>query len=109
MSKSRLRTKSLGLDLFHPLVKEWFLENLGEPTAAQRDVWPAIARGENALLLAPRAPAKPWPPSWSRSIAWHLAQRPRRPNQRPCQSRPLLAERRNVLVGPRQCQRQRQR
>jgi ATP-dependent Lhr-like helicase len=58
MTQRRSRSESTGLELFHPLVKEWFLQNLGPPTNAQREVWPAIARGENALLLAPTGSGK---------------------------------------------------
>ena len=34
------------LDGFHPLVRDWFIETLGEPSAPQREGWPAIASGE---------------------------------------------------------------
>ncbi|HYD52779.1 MAG TPA: DEAD/DEAH box helicase, partial [Gemmatimonadaceae bacterium] len=43
---------------FHPLVATWFRETLGEPSAPQREGWPAIARGENVLLLAPTGTGK---------------------------------------------------
>ena len=38
---------------FHPLVRSWFTETLGEPTAPQRAGWPAIASGADTLILAP--------------------------------------------------------
>ena len=46
------------LDLFHPTVQTWFLQDLGEPTQAQLEAWPAIARGEHTLLLAPTGSGK---------------------------------------------------
>src|SRR5262245_17081737 len=46
------------LDLFLPPVREWFRNTLGEPTAAQRLGWPAIASGQNTLILAPTGSGK---------------------------------------------------
>src|SRR6266436_1342136 len=46
------------LDLFLPPVREWFRAALGEPTAAQRQGWPAIAAGQNTLILAPTGSGK---------------------------------------------------
>ncbi len=46
------------LALFLPPVERWFRAALGEPTAAQRLGWPAIARGENTLILAPTGSGK---------------------------------------------------
>src|ERR1700674_2922419 len=46
------------LDLFMPSVREWFRNALGEPTAAQRQGWPAIAAGQNTLILAPTGSGK---------------------------------------------------
>src|SRR3954465_3774899 len=43
---------------FHPLVRGWFTETLGEPSAPQRAGWPAIASGEDALILAPTGTGK---------------------------------------------------
>jgi ATP-dependent Lhr-like helicase len=44
--------------LFHPATRQWFRSALGEPTPAQVLAWPAIARGENTLLLAPTGTGK---------------------------------------------------
>jgi ATP-dependent Lhr-like helicase len=38
---------------FHPIVRAWFREALGEPSAPQREGWPAIASGASTLILAP--------------------------------------------------------
>src|SRR5471032_3109240 len=46
------------LALFLPPVREWFRRELGEPTAAQRQGWPAIAAGQNTLILAPTGSGK---------------------------------------------------
>src|SRR5690242_18377959 len=43
---------------FHPLVRTWFVETLGEPSAPQRTGWPAIAAGSDTLILAPTGTGK---------------------------------------------------
>ncbi len=43
---------------FHPLVRQWFTDAFGSPTAAQARGWPPIARGESVLLLAPTGSGK---------------------------------------------------
>ena len=43
---------------FHPLVRAWFTETLGEPSAPQRAGWPAIASGDDTLILAPTGTGK---------------------------------------------------
>src|SRR5215204_5949803 len=43
---------------FHPLVRRWFTETLGTPSAPQQRGWPAIASGDNALILAPTGTGK---------------------------------------------------
>lgn len=46
------------LDLFHPLVQEWFRREIGEPSPPQQEGWPAIARGESVLITAPTGAGK---------------------------------------------------
>ena len=46
------------LDLFQPAVSDWFRTTLGQPTPAQALGWPAIARGDSTLLLAPTGSGK---------------------------------------------------
>ena len=46
------------LDAFHPAVREWFTSAFPSPTTPQRLGWPAIARGESTLLLAPTGSGK---------------------------------------------------
>jgi ATP-dependent Lhr-like helicase len=43
---------------FHPLVREWFSTELGEPTTAQRRGWESIASGRHTLIAAPTGSGK---------------------------------------------------
>ena len=43
---------------FTPQVRDWFARAFSEPTEAQRQAWPAIARGEDVLLSAPTGSGK---------------------------------------------------
>jgi ATP-dependent Lhr-like helicase len=49
---------SPALKPFHPVVRAWFRETLGEPSAPQREGWPAIASGAHTLILAPTGTGK---------------------------------------------------
>ena len=42
----------------HPLVREWFLNNIGSPTAPQRSGWPYILEGASVLICAPTGSGK---------------------------------------------------
>ncbi len=46
------------LDLFHPVTAEWFRAVFEGPTQPQHEGWPAIARGESTLILAPTGTGK---------------------------------------------------
>jgi ATP-dependent Lhr-like helicase len=46
------------LACFHPVTADWFRAVFDAPTAPQRMGWPAIARGESALILAPTGTGK---------------------------------------------------
>lgn len=46
------------LDLFHPLIKDWFLRAQGSPTEIQALSWPVIAAGEHLLMSAPTGSGK---------------------------------------------------
>jgi len=46
------------LGLFHSITAQWFRETFGGPTAPQVEGWPAIARGESTLILAPTGTGK---------------------------------------------------
>ena len=46
------------LESFTPQVRDWFLRAFEQPTAAQEQAWPAIARGDDVLLSAPTGSGK---------------------------------------------------
>ena len=46
------------LALFHPVTAAWFKAVFEGPTAPQIEGWPAIARGESTLILAPTGTGK---------------------------------------------------
>ena len=48
----------MSLQDFHPYVRGWFLDRFKEPTAAQAQGWPAIARGRHTLIAAPTGSGK---------------------------------------------------
>ena len=47
-----------GLDLFHAPVQDWFSAVFEKPTRPQILGWPAIARGDSTLILAPTGTGK---------------------------------------------------
>ena len=52
------RSSSDPLALFHPAVRAWFQSVFDAPTRPQTIGWPAIARGESTLILAPTGSGK---------------------------------------------------
>lgn len=48
----------MSLSSFHPVVRAWFTERFGAPSPPQALGWPAIARGEHTLILAPTGSGK---------------------------------------------------
>ena len=46
------------LSVFHPAVADWFRASFDAPTPPQTGGWPAIARGESTLILAPTGSGK---------------------------------------------------
>ncbi len=46
------------LGLFHPITEQWFRAVFEAPTLPQVEGWPAIARGESTLILAPTGTGK---------------------------------------------------
>jgi ATP-dependent Lhr-like helicase len=46
------------LGLFHPITAKWFRAVFDAPTPPQVEGWPAIARGESTLILAPTGTGK---------------------------------------------------
>jgi ATP-dependent helicase Lhr and Lhr-like helicase len=43
---------------FHPIVRAWFRDTLGAPSAPQREGWPTISTGAHTLILAPTGTGK---------------------------------------------------
>ena len=58
MSAASTTAPQEALELFHPLVRRWFAERVGEPTDVQADTWPRIAAGEHLLVTAPTGSGK---------------------------------------------------
>lgn len=52
------KTQQDSLSFAHPLVREWFLTKLGEPTEPQKMGWPAILAEEPTLISAPTGSGK---------------------------------------------------
>src|SRR6516164_4735084 len=46
------------LELFHPVTAAWFRAVFEGPTPPQVEGWPAIARGDSTLILAPTGTGK---------------------------------------------------
>src|SRR5215475_4965873 len=55
---SAARSMHAELALFHPAVREWFAAAFPAPTRPQTLGWPAIARGDSTLILAPTGTGK---------------------------------------------------
>ncbi len=51
-------SESTPLQVFHPVIQDWFTTQLGEPTDVQRASWPAIQSGRHALISAPTGSGK---------------------------------------------------
>ena len=46
------------LQPFHPIIRDWFRAELGEPSEPQARAWPEIACGNNVLIVAPTGAGK---------------------------------------------------
>src|SRR5437762_2205608 len=58
MPRVSARANSDPLALFHAPVREWFTRSFAAATRPQEIGWPAIARGESTLILAPTGSGK---------------------------------------------------
>ncbi len=54
----RAKMSAMTLSRFHPLIAEWFLTQVGQPTDVQQQAWPAIQSGADALIAAPTGSGK---------------------------------------------------
>lgn len=57
-SASNAHDASQVLELFHPVTARWFTTVFENPTPPQVQGWPAIARGDSTLILAPTGTGK---------------------------------------------------
>ncbi|HEX3600024.1 MAG TPA: DEAD/DEAH box helicase, partial [Lacipirellulaceae bacterium] len=48
----------MSLDLFHPIISEWFAGRFRAPSDVQAQSWPAIVAGKHALVAAPTGSGK---------------------------------------------------
>jgi len=48
----------MAFSVFHPLVREWFSAEVGQPTPAQLRVWESVAAGRHTLIAAPTGSGK---------------------------------------------------
>jgi ATP-dependent Lhr-like helicase len=89
------------LDLFSPPVADWFRETFGRPTPPQAQGWPAIARGENALILSPTGSGKTLTAFlWSLDALFRELQVTPEPEGRPTKHDPYVPGVRVVYVSP---------
>src|SRR4051812_37641818 len=58
MAASALPAPLDALAGFHPVVREWFEQTLGEPSAPQVQGWPRILEGGDLLIAAPTGSGK---------------------------------------------------
>src|SRR5262245_16211525 len=55
---SALTAGHMSLDIFHPLIRQWFSSRFGQPTEPQIRGWPEIAAGKHTLIAAPTGSGK---------------------------------------------------
>jgi len=48
----------MSLELFHPVIQQWFQSRFAAPTEPQQRAWPHLARGEDVLIAAPTGSGK---------------------------------------------------
>src|SRR6516165_12203757 len=46
------------LEIFHPLIRQWFQDHFSRPTEAQRLGWPSILNRQDTLIAAPTGSGK---------------------------------------------------
>jgi len=53
-----MTTQPNGLEVFHPIIRQWFETTFGEPTQIQNAAWPEIAASRHVLACAPTGTGK---------------------------------------------------
>ena len=48
-----VRFDAMPLTSFHPIIPKWFHSQVGQPLDVQRQAWPGIQSGSDALIAAP--------------------------------------------------------
>jgi len=48
----------MSLSLFHPIIRQWFLQSFTQPSLVQTQAWPAIQAGQTTLIAAPTGSGK---------------------------------------------------
>jgi len=59
---------------FSPLIRDWFLENIGAPSEPQRRGWPEIAYGRNVLICSPTGSGKTFA-AFLKCLDWIIAEK----------------------------------
>ena len=59
---------------FSPLIRDWFLENIGMPSEPQRRGWPEIASGRNALICSPTGSGKTFA-AFLKCLDWMISEK----------------------------------
>jgi ATP-dependent Lhr-like helicase len=58
LGPTAMKERSDALEVFHPLIRAWFVEQIGKPTEVQRLTWGRIADGRHVLATAPTGSGK---------------------------------------------------
>ncbi len=58
MSSGKYIEDNVCMESFNPLIRDWFIENIGTPSEPQRRGWPETASGNNVLICAPTGSGK---------------------------------------------------
>jgi len=71
---SRITSEYDCMSGFSPLIRDWFLENIGAPSEPQRRGWPEIAYGRNVLICSPTGSGKTFA-AFLKCLDWIIAEK----------------------------------
>ncbi|HOQ08277.1 MAG TPA: DEAD/DEAH box helicase, partial [Clostridiales bacterium] len=71
---SRITSEYDCMSGFSPLIRDWFLENIGAPSEPQRRGWPEIAYGRNVLICSPTGSGKTFA-TFLKCLDWIIAEK----------------------------------